>query len=656
MTFYITTPIYYANDVPHLGHAYTTVAADALARFHRARGEKVWFLTGTDEHGQKIEEAAQRRGKTPMQHLDDVVPRFQDTWRRLNISHDDFIRTTDERHQKVVHDIWRAMRARGDIELGAYEGLYCVACEAFYTEGQLAPGNLCPTHQRKVELIKEPSYFFKMSRYQDQLLAHIEQHPGFIQPDSARKEIISFIKSGLRDLSISRTTFKWGIPVPDDPAHVTYVWVDALTNYVSALGGPGSPAYATFWDNPDALSVHLLGKDIVRFHAVYWPCMLLSAGWALPKVVMTHGWWTVRGAKISKSLPATRVDPNLLAETIGTDALRYFLLREVPLGLDGDFSYEALIGRFNSDLANDLGNLLNRSLSMTEKYVAGVVPAPHPEFRGKAVHQELEALVVRAIAETEKHWGALAPSRALEATWELVRGANRYIDAAGPWTLAKNKQNPEALAELEHVVHCMLEATLVGALLASPAMPGKLAEILVQLGLPGLELRWPAAWNTNLPAGTRIGKPTPIFPRIDEARAGDLMRVWLKSADPEASSPPSPSPAPAEASSQVSYDDFSRLDLRVARIATAEKVPKADKLLKLTVELGPGETRQVVAGIAKSFAPEAVIGRRVIFLANLKPAKIRGIESQGMILAAGDAEVLGLSTIDTDVPAGTKVR
>jgi methionyl-tRNA synthetase len=688
MSFYVTTPIYYVNDVPHVGHAYTTIATDALARYHRARGRgPVRMLTGTDEHGQKIADTAAAKGTTPQAHADSVVTRFLSTWKHLEISNDDYIRTTEARHKQIVQDVWKRLAAAGDIYKGDYEGLYCVGCEAFYTEGQLEqPGNICPDHKTPVGKVKESSYFFAMSKYQDRLIEHFEKNPGFVQPESRRNEILSFIRSGLRDISISRSTFDWGIPVPGDEKHVIYVWIDALTNYISALGGPGAPLYQEFWDHPGAQRVHVIGKDILRFHAVYWPCMLLSMGLPLPTTIFTHGWWTVRGQKISKSLPATKIDPNVIADDLGVDALRYYLLREIPLGLDGDFSFEGLIGRFNSDLANDLGNLLNRTLSMLEKYAGGVVPEPVAALDGVAHHAKLRELAQKARAEAEKHFDAILPARALEAIWELVRGANTYVAEAEPWALAKLAgTDATKKAELGHVLHTFLEASLWAALLAGPVIPGKAREILTQLGVPEMAGRWPTTWNTMLPPGTKIAKPQPIFPRVDEERAKVLLDKWIP---PEArvdaaaasavpttideqvtlkhKSQPNPSvaalgfaggSAPAKASPvQVSYDEFSRLDLRVAHVVSAEKVPKKDKLLKLIVDLGGGQTRQVVAGIAESYAPEAIVGKRVIFLANLKPAKIGGVESQGMILAAGEEKVVALSALDQEVPPGTKVR
>jgi methionyl-tRNA synthetase len=645
--YYITTPIYYVNDVPHLGTAFCTIAADALARYHRARGEETWFLTGTDEHGQKIQQSAAAANKSPAVFADGVVERFVAAWKHLDISNNDFIRTTDDRHKQFVTELWRRIADAGDIYLGSYEGWYCVRCEAFYTEGQLDDNKCCPIHGTRADWVQEPSYFFRMSKYQEPLLAHFEANPTFVQPDHYRREIVSFIRSGLRDLSISRASFNWGISVPGDEKHVIYVWLDALANYISALGGPGTDLYNRFWP----ANCHLIGKDILRFHAVYWPCFLMSAGLPLPRSIVVTGFWNVRGQKISKSIPATRVDPNRLADDIGNDALRYFLLREVPLGLDGDFAYESLIARYNADLANDLGNLLHRTVTMTGKFCGGVVPPAHPE----AESTDLARVAAEVAAEAAEHFAKYAPSKALEAIWRLIRAANQHVDASQPWKLAKD---PERQGELEHTMHSALEALYWAALMVAPVMPHKAAEVLERLGFaPDTTaahlLRWPdpTAFNRELPAGLAVVTGPPIFPRIDDDRAAELLDRWM----PGATASSKPAAANEDERDFVTFDDFKRLDLRVAQVKAAESVPKADRLLRLELDVG-GETRQVVAGIASRYRPEDLIGRKVIFLANLKPAKIRGVTSEGMVLAAGDKEILGLSAVDADVPPGTAIR
>ncbi|HVO29583.1 MAG TPA: methionine--tRNA ligase [bacterium] len=656
--FYVTTPIYYVNDVPHVGHTYTTVAADALARYHRARGHATWFLTGTDEHGEKIEEVAKKNGTTPKAWADRTMVRFKDAWVKMEISYDDFIRTTDERHEKVVADMWKRMAAAGDLYLGEFEGKYCVGCEEKKNDSELVDG-FCPLHPgRALKTVKEASWYFRMSKYQDRLLEHFAKHPDFVVPESRRNEIVSFVKSGLRDLSVSRTTFSWGIPVPGDPKHVIYVWIDALTNYVSALGGPGAEKYEAYWSN----AVHLVGKDIIRFHAVYWPCMLMSAGLPLPKQILAHGWWTVRGQKISKSLPATKVDPNVISDDIGADVLRYFLLNEIPLGQDGDFSYEALIARNNSDLANDLGNLVNRTVSMCEKYFGGKVPPAHPELDAREPHATLSRHARSAREGAEKGFDTLSPHDALKAIWELVRAGNKYVDTTAPWTLAKD---PAKKQELEHAVHSFLEAALWAAKMAAPVMPVKCDAILTQLGVPkDRRASWPREWNQELPAGTVLARGEPVFPRIDDKREAELLAKWIpadvlaageaKPAEPaKKDAKKKPAAGPAES---VAFDEFARLDLRVALVKTAERVEGKTKLLKLSLDVGAAGVRQVVAGIAEAYAPETLVGKKVLFLANLAPAKIGGIESQGMVLAVGDEKILGLSATDVDVPPGTKVR
>ena len=499
--FYITTPIYYVNDVPHIGHAYTTLACDALARYKRARGYEVFFLTGTDEHGQKVEKAAQAKGETPLELADRVMKRFQALWEKLGVSHTDFIRTSQERHKKGVRHLFEKIQAAGDIYLGEYEDWYCTPCETFWTETQLMDGN-CPDCGRPTEKLKEASYFFRMSKYQEQLLAHIEANPDFIQPKSRRNEILSFIREGLRDLSISRTSFSWGIPVPGDEKHVIYVWFDALTNYISALGYPNDPEgnFGKFWP----CDVHVIGKDILRFHTVYWPTFLMAAGVPLPKKVFAHGWWTVEGQKMSKSL-ANVVEPNMLIDKYGVDAIRYFLLREVPFGLDGDFSHAALVHRINSDLANDLGNLVSRSTAMLNKYFGGTLPAA-----GQVTETDLalQQRFAAAFAQVDAQMSELAFNKALQAIWEVVGAANKYIDDTAPWTLAKDPAQGERLAT---VMYTLLEAVRLIGLLVTPFMPDTGAKIAAILGQtePG-NSAWGGLW-----AGTAIAKAEPLFPRIE---------------------------------------------------------------------------------------------------------------------------------------------
>ena len=501
--FYLTTPIYYVNDVPHIGHAYTTVAADVLARYKRLMGYEVCFLTGSDEHGQKVEKAAVTAGETPLELADRVVKRFQALWERLGISHTDFIRTTQERHKKGVAHIFKDILDKGDIYLGEYEDWYCTPCETFWTETQLIDGR-CPDCNRQVEKLKEESYFFRMSKYQEQLLAHIEAHPDFIQPKSKRNEIISFVREGLRDLSVSRTTFTWGIPVPGNEKHVIYVWFDALTNYITALGYPDPTSdYERFWP----VDVHLIGKDILRFHAVYWPTFLMAAGLPLPKKVFAHGWWTVEGQKMSKSLQNV-VEPNMLIDKYGVDVVRYFLLREVPFGLDGDFSHAALVQRLNSDLANDLGNLLSRSTAMAVKYFDGVLPVPGAlDERDLGLKEKTESMVVAVDTCLDD----LAFSKALQAIWEVVSSANKYIDESAPWTLAKDPAQRERLAT---VMYCLLESQRIVHSVLSAFLPATAEKALCSLGCPKDIDKAGLAWG-GLAAGTTVIKAEALFPRME---------------------------------------------------------------------------------------------------------------------------------------------
>lgn len=668
-TFYITTPIYYVNDVPHIGHAYTTVAADVLSRYWRLRGRDVFFLTGLDEHGQKVQQAAAKAGIDPQAHCDRLAPQFTNLWQRLNISNDAFIRTTDKPHQAVVQRYLQDLYDKQLIYKADYTGWYCTYDERFWTEKDVVDG-LCPDCKRPIEQLSEHNYFFKMGQYQEQLIDHIRTHDDFIRPVSRRNEVLGFLQTQtLGDLSISRpkSRLSWGIELPFDKDYVTYVWFDALVNYISALEylPQEKPVGLRYWP----ADVHLVGKDILTTHAVYWSTMLMALERPLPHSIFAHGWWTVDGEKMSKSR-GNVVDPNAMIDQFGADAFRYFLLREVPFGQDGDFSHSAMVTTINSALANGIGNLLSRTLTMIERSCAGVIPD-----RGPAVLPELEAriedLARQLPGRIEAGYQALLFRDVLLMIEELNSACDEYIDKSAPWKLAKQ---PETQPQLHTVLNVSARALRLLAILLYPFMPQAAQQMIHQLGL-SLELSQPVSdtkngWDAPL-AGSRIQKGASLFPRIESKPQG-AKHVTDTSA-PAQPTPAAPAPAaPAAATAtpsaapsavapaaaqpaQISIDEFMKIQLKAAKVLSAERVPKSEKLLKLQVSLG-SEQRQIVAGIGKKYEPETLIGKTIVIVANLKPAKLMGIESQGMVLAAGDSEVRGLATFIEDVEPGTKVK
>ena len=671
-SFYITTPIYYVNDVPHIGHAYTTVAADVLARYWRLRGRDVFFLTGLDEHGQKVQQAAAKAGIDPQAHCDRLAPQFQQLWERLNISNDGFIRTTDPQHKSVVQLYLRQLYDNQLIYKADYTGWYCTFDERFWTEKDVENG-LCPDCKRPVERISEHNYFFKMGEYQDRLIEHITQHPNFIRPESRRNEVLGFLTTQkLGDLSISRpkSRLSWGVDLPFDKDYVTYVWFDALVNYISALEYLRPiPSLEQYWP----ANVHLVGKDILTTHAVYWSTMLMALGMKLPETIFAHGWWTVDGEKMSKSR-SNVVDPNKMVDEFGADAFRYFLLREVPFGQDGDFSIQALARRTNSDLANGIGNLLSRTLTMIDRYCDSTIPdAPQDYFEKESQQSRLllhanEQLLTLGKA-LDGFFEDLEFNNLLLQITSRVTDVDIFIDEYEPWRLAKE---PDKRMELNAVLYTAAECLRILSLYIYPFMPRTAENIAEQLGIvvpfgsPLLkqEIKW-----GELQSGTKIRKGSALFPRIELKPQGaktvsDATTPLQPTTAPPASTTTTPqvptptaaAPAPVEPA-QITIDEFMKIQLKTAKVLTAERVPKSEKLLKLQVSLGEGtEPRQIVAGIGKKYEPEALIGKTIIIVANLKPAKLMGIESQGMVLAAGDSEVRGLATILEEVDPGTKVK
>lgn len=627
--FYVTTPIYYINSDPHIGSAYTTIVADIVARYKRMMGYDTFFLTGTDEHGQHVLRSAQSAQKDPKDFSDELATRFVNLWKELGISNDGFVRTTDDYHIKTVQDFFQKMYDKGDIYLGKYEGWYCVNCETFWTDKDLNKDKLCPTCNRPLEHIEEENYFFRLSRYTEPLLKHFKEHPDFVEPDFRRNEMLKILEGGLEDVSVSRTSFNWGVPVPFDSKHVVYVWFDALINYVSAIGyGRDEKMFNKYWP----ADVHFIGKEINRFHSLIWPAMLMSVGLPLPKKIFAHGWLTVNGEKISKS-KGNAVDPRILIKAYGIDAVKYYLLRDIQFGNDGDFSEDNLIVRINADLANDLGNLVHRTLSMISQNFDTL---PTPSEVGK-YDEEIEKLTLETIKDYFRFMDKFKFTEALTTVWKLIKFGNKYIDLTEPWLLAHDDSKRERLATVLYNLSDLIRNV---AIMLSPVMVKTSEEIFEKINqkFEGIES---LGWHKTV-AGVNVTVGEPLFPRID-------IKKWKKVINMV-----NEEPKKVGEKSQVTIEDFAKLDLRVARIIKAERIPKAEKLLKLILDVG-GENRQIVAGIAKTYTPESLIGREIIIIYNLKPVKLMGEESNGMLLAAKDGDKLRLLTVDGQVETGAKI-
>jgi methionyl-tRNA synthetase len=634
--FYITTPIYYINARPHIGHAYTTMVADAIARSRRLLGDDVFFLTGTDEHGQKVERAAQKAGsQTTKVFADEVAASFRQMCRHLQISNDDFIRTTEPRHHRAAQELWKRVAERGDIYKGDYEGWYCTVDEIFVPETQLVDGT-CPTCGSKVERLKEESYYFRLSKYQQPLLDFYAANPTFVQPDFRFNEVRTFVEAGLQDLSVSRTSFQWGIPVPGDPKHVMYVWFDALTNYLTALGfGSDDPQADARIDRFWPGVIHLIGKEILRQHALYWPAFLMAAGLKPPDRVIAHGWWLMGGAKMSKSVGNVARYQDYV-DVFGLDALRYFVMREMPLGQDANFSDEGVLTRFNADLANDLGNLVSRTTTMIHRYSGGIVP-PSAAAKREPLDRELEMQLARAIDGVVRNFASFQITVALQDTWDLIRSVNQYIVKREPWSLAKR---PEARATLDATLYHAADALRVTAALIDPVMPQAAGRIRTMLGIS--QESWQGLKAGTLAPGTHLGPTESLFPRIE--KTVEELR-GMSSTEPTA--PPDP---------RITIDDFMKVELRVAKVLEAEAVPKSKRLLKLKVDTGQDQ-RTIVAGIAEAYQPEQLVGRTIVIVANLQPATLMGIESNGMVLAGSiDGGKPLLVGFDQEIAPGARVR